>query len=109
MESKKRRQSPRESKAMPETINQEHEPKRQTKDGTQAEEHSKKEVHPDMQKPNWRERHWNWLNKRSSALQVIVPSIFSAMILAAIIIQAAIYQKQWRAMQTSIEETKTSR
>jgi hypothetical protein len=105
----KKKAGHQQPKATPEPINQKYQSDSQTEDGSSAAQHSNKEVDATVQETNWREQCWNWLERRSKALQVIVPSIFSLLILAAIIAQAVIYHRQWKSMQSSLRETQRNR
>src|SRR5437870_11328674 len=107
---KQKRKTKRDkAKTAPKTVDQKQQPESHTEGSSSAAKQPESEIYQTMKKPNRREKCWNWLNRRSSSLQVILPSVFSTLVLGAIIIQAVIYYKQWQAMQGTLAEMRTSR
>jgi len=99
--------------AKPEPIQEKNESERKTEDATRTTEQTQGKIEPASPRQNdkktRRERFLEWANRWSSVLLVVVPSIFSGLVLAAILLQAYIYEKQWRSMQASIDETRRNR
>jgi hypothetical protein len=100
----------------PTPIQKKDNPERQAKDTTGVEDNTQNKVEAETiesarqaESKNKRERFREWANKWNNVLLIVVPSVFSLLVLAAIWVQAYIYEKQWRSMQASIEETKRNR
>lgn len=100
----------------PEPIQDTNGPKHEAKDTLGTDNHSQTEVAAEKlrslkeaEREDTRTRFLGWANKWSNVLLIVVPSVFSLLVLAAILLQAYIYEKQWTSMQASIEETRRNR
>jgi hypothetical protein len=99
--------------AKPELIEEKDESERKAEDTTRTTEQTQTKIETEpprrTEKKSRRERFLEWANKWSNVLLVVVPSVFSFLVLAAILLQAYIYEKQWNSMQASIDETRRNR